>query len=85
METHGRTLLKTLSWRAIAAVITGSLTFAATGSVRAGLALGTADTLVKLVLYYLHERAWSRVSVGYQPTTTRSADVPGTATGAPVA
>ena len=61
MESHARTLVKTVTWRSIAAVVTGTLTWGATGSVEAGVALGTADTLVKLVLYYAHERAWARM------------------------
>ncbi|MEL6184680.1 MAG: DUF2061 domain-containing protein [Myxococcota bacterium] len=61
MESHARTLAKTISWRSIAAVVTGTLTWRATGSVEAGVLLGTADTLVKLVLYYAHERLWTRV------------------------
>ena len=69
MESHWRTALKTLSWRVIAAIITGSLAWAATGSLEAGLAMGTADTVIKLFIYYAHERAWARVSAGYLPAT----------------
>ncbi|MEM7678486.1 MAG: DUF2061 domain-containing protein [Myxococcota bacterium] len=61
--------MKTLSWRAIAAIITGSLAWAATGSIEAGLAMGTADTLVKFFVYYAHERAWARISAGYQASS----------------
>ena len=66
MESRGRTLLKTLSWRFIAALVTGTLTWAATGSLQAGAALGAADTVVKLFIYYAHERAWTRIALGYQ-------------------
>ena len=66
MESRTRTVLKTLSWRVIAAVVTGTLTWAATGSLQAGAALGAADTIVKLFIYYAHERAWTRVTLGYQ-------------------
>lgn len=67
MESHTRTVLKTLSWRVIAAFVTGTLTYLATGSLEAGVALGSADTLVKLLLYYAHERIWTRLAVGYRP------------------
>ena len=69
MESHWRTAAKTLSWRTIAAVITGTLAWAATGSIEAGLAMGTADTVIKLFVYYAHERAWTRVDVGYRTTS----------------
>lgn len=64
MESRLRTLLKTLSWRVIAAFVTGTLAYCVTGSAELGAALGTADTVVKLVLYYGHERAWQRVRIG---------------------
>ncbi|MEL7368014.1 MAG: DUF2061 domain-containing protein [Myxococcota bacterium] len=72
MESHWRTAAKTLSWRMIAAVITGGLAWAATGSIEAGLAMGMADTLVKLFVYYAHERAWARISAGYRERTADS-------------
>lgn len=65
MESHYRTVLKTLSWRTVAAFVTGGLAWGATGSMEAGLAMGATDTLVKFVLYYAHERAWAKVDVGY--------------------
>ncbi len=69
MESHWRTTAKTLSWRSIAAVITGGLAWAATGSIEAGMAMGTADTVIKLFLYYAHERAWARIPAGYRPSS----------------
>lgn len=65
MESHLRTVLKTLSWRLVAVGITSSLAWAATGSVEAAVAIGTADSLVKLVVFYAHERAWARIPLGY--------------------
>ncbi|MBX2814169.1 MAG: DUF2061 domain-containing protein [Myxococcales bacterium] len=65
MESHYRTALKTISWRTVAAFVTGGLAWAATGSLGAGMAMGATDTLVKLFLYYAHERAWARIDVGY--------------------
>jgi uncharacterized membrane protein len=64
-ESHARTLGKTLSWRFIAMVITAVLASLLAHDAKVGLTIGIADTLVKFVAYYLHERAWARVSVGY--------------------
>ena len=36
------------------------LSWLITGSFEAGLQIGVADVTTKLVLYYLHERAWFR-------------------------
>jgi uncharacterized membrane protein len=66
METKLRSLLKTLSWRTSALFITACVTYSVTGGWKAALALGTTDTLVKLLLFYLHERAWNVVPFGRQ-------------------
>ena len=73
METHRRTLAKTISWRIIAAIVTGVLSGVVTGSAATGLALGLADTLIKFVLYYGHERAWTHVRAGYEAPVARLA------------
>lgn len=66
-DSRVRHLLKTITWRAIASMITFALAwvffredpFAA--SKAAGVAL--TETVVKMLLYYLHERAWFRVEI----------------------
>ena len=70
MESHWRTAAKTMSWRTLAAVITGTIAWVATESVEAGLAMAAADTIVKLFVYYAHERAWAKVTVGYRSIRT---------------
>lgn len=39
------------------------LSWLITGSIEAGLQIGVADVTTKMVLYYLHERAWFRSSI----------------------
>jgi uncharacterized membrane protein len=66
-DSRVRHLIKTITWRAIASLITFGLAwvffredpFAA--SKAAGVAL--TETVVKMLLYYLHERAWFRVEI----------------------
>lgn len=65
METHARTLAKTLSYRILAAGITAAIAWSLTGSWSIGLALGVTDTVVKLGFFYVHERLWARVRAGY--------------------
>ena len=72
MESQRRTLAKTLSWRVVAAVITGLIAWLMTGHWEVGLTFGLADSLVKFVVYYLHERAWANVRYGYRPSTSKS-------------
>lgn len=66
MESKLRSVLKTLSWRTAALGITAAVTYVMTRRWEVALALGTSDTLVKLVLYYLHERMWNLVPLGRQ-------------------
>mgnify|MGYP002878205142 FL=1 len=65
VETHKRTIMKTLSWRLVATIITGTVSGLITESWTVGLTIGAADTVLKLGAYYLHERAWMRVRHGY--------------------
>ena len=64
METHRRSLVKSLSWRFIATLITAGVAYAITGEVAFAVEIGLLDTSIKFFLYYLHERAWTRVRYG---------------------
>ena len=52
---------KAISWRVIATITTMSLVFIFTGEWELILGVGLFDVLLKIGLYYLHERAWERV------------------------
>ena len=64
MDTHKRTLVKTLSWRILAMIITGIVALAVTGKLHVAATIGIFDTLIKLAAYYMHERSWLRVDFG---------------------
>lgn len=64
MESHKRSLFKTLSWRVIALTITATIAWIVTEEWRFAVAIGGTDTLVKLFVYYLHERTWNRIDLG---------------------
>ncbi len=64
METHVRTIMKALSWRFIATLITFTVAWIVTGELAFAAEIGIADTLIKLGAYYLHERTWIRVEFG---------------------
>jgi sulfate adenylyltransferase large subunit len=49
-----------LSWTALGLPVTATFAFAFTGDLRIALAIGLADAAVKLGLYGLHRRVWSR-------------------------
>ncbi|GAB4364664.1 MAG: hypothetical protein Kow00128_06530 [Deltaproteobacteria bacterium] len=64
MDTQRRSLIKTISWRVVATLITGLVTLLLTGRVDFAVTVGLGDTFVKIFLYYGHERIWSRIRFG---------------------
>ena len=64
MESHKRSIAKTVSWRVMATIITGVVTYVLTGRLDFAVTVGLADTLVKVFIYYAHERMWTRISYG---------------------
>ena len=63
-ERHSRSLVKAISWRVLGSIDTFLLSWLFTGSPKAAGAIATTEVLTKMVLYYLHERAWGSVSWG---------------------
>jgi len=64
METKRRSLIKALSWRVFATVITGTVAFCLTGKAGFALEIGLIDTAIKIFVYFAHERVWQRIPYG---------------------
>ena len=78
VESHPRSLVKAVSWRALGSVDTFVLGMIFTGGNGkiAGAIAGTAE-ITKNVLFYFHERLWSLVRWGHRlEPAPSSADVP---------
>lgn len=65
-EAHQRSFAKAVSWRVLGSIDTFLLSWLFTGNPKAAGAIATAEVLTKMVLYYLHERAWSSVKWGFR-------------------
>ena len=63
-ESKTRSIVKALSWRVLATLITTLLVFTFTGRLDIALTVGAFEAIVKMLFYFLHERAWNRISVG---------------------
>jgi adenylylsulfate kinase len=63
-ETKTRSLLKTISWRFWATITTAVLVLLFTGRFTLAITIGSLEIVLKLVLYFLHERTWERISYG---------------------
>ncbi len=64
VDGHRRTAVKTTSWRVIASLDTFLLALIFTGNPATAVSIGGFEIITKLVLYYLHERAWSKLKFG---------------------
>lgn len=63
-ESNNRSILKTISWRFWATITTTALVFVFTGHYKIALAIGGIEILLKVFLYYSHERIWNKISFG---------------------
>jgi bifunctional enzyme CysN/CysC len=59
-----RSIVKAITWRATGSVDTFVLSFVFTGNIKVSAAISLAEVGTKLMLYYVHERAWAHVTFG---------------------
>ena len=59
-----RHIAKAFTWRMIASVTTFIIGWLATGDIKTGLSIGAFDFILKLLLYYGHERIWYKSKFG---------------------
>ncbi|MEM2394820.1 MAG: DUF2061 domain-containing protein [Candidatus Bathyarchaeia archaeon] len=64
MEKPIRSLVKAISWRAVATLTTMFLVFVFTGSIITSGGVGVGELILKTLIYYLHERIWNRIDFG---------------------
>ncbi|RWM09896.1 DUF2061 domain-containing protein [Mesorhizobium sp.] len=64
MDTHSRSFVKALSWRATGTIDTMIISLVVTGSIKLAAAIGLTEVVTKSLLYYLHERAWLKIPYG---------------------
>jgi uncharacterized membrane protein len=63
-ESSLRSFLKAITYRITGTLTTGLITFGVTGELTTALAVGSIEPFIKLIVYYVHERAWQRVPIG---------------------
>jgi uncharacterized membrane protein len=59
-----RSLAKSVSWRFVGGLDTFLLSLIVTGNAKYAVSIASIEALTKIGLYFLHERAWRRVSWG---------------------
>lgn len=63
-ESRLRSVLKAVTYRVVGTLTTGLLAYAVTRDLRFSLTIGALEPLVKMAIYYLHERVWQQVPRG---------------------
>ncbi len=61
-----RHLAKAFTWRIIASLTTFAIGWGITGDMHFGAAIGGFDVVIKIVLYYFHERIWYHSRYGVE-------------------
>lgn len=64
LETRKRSIMKAITWRAIASLLTAAIVYFLTDHRMLALSAGVADSFIKILAYYAHERAWGLVDYG---------------------
>jgi uncharacterized membrane protein len=52
---------KTVTWRIIGTMDTMLISYMLTGQINVAISIGGIEVVSKMVLYYLHERAWYKL------------------------
>ncbi len=63
-DSHLRSIAKGISWRFFGTIDTIILALIFTGSIKKALTIGFIEFTTKILLYYLHERVWTKIHYG---------------------
>lgn len=66
-ETHRRSVVKAISWRITGTIDTFLISWLITGELMLASGIAGTEVMTKVFLFYLHERAWTRVQWGRAP------------------
>ncbi|MEH0154371.1 DUF2061 domain-containing protein [Limibacter armeniacum] len=62
-SSHAKSVIKSISWRLVGTIDTMVISYLVTGELTMALSIGSVEVVSKMLLYYLHERAWEKVKV----------------------
>ena len=64
-ESHPRSFVKAVSWRALGSIDTFVLSLLWTSSAKTAVSIAGTEVVTKILLYYFHERLWAVVPWGH--------------------
>jgi uncharacterized membrane protein len=68
IEKPARSLVKAISWRLTGTLDTILVSWFVTKSFTLAISIGGVEVFTKLIIYYLHERAWNKIHFGRETT-----------------
>ena len=66
METHFRSIAKAVSYRIVGTINTCLVAWIITRNLDLAAKIGIIDTVMKIAVFYVHERLWNRCNFGKQ-------------------
>lgn len=63
MTTKKKSWLKAISWRLVGSLCTFVVSFVLVRSIDLAVGIATIESVAKIALYYIHERAWESIEV----------------------
>ncbi len=63
-DTQARTIIKSITWRFLATLTTIIIVYVSYGEFKTAVTIGGVELILKLTIYYFHERAWLRIKAG---------------------
>jgi len=64
MDHPKRSLAKSISWRLFSFALTIIIIYLYTKNIKQAIGVGAGIDIVKMVLYYIHERLWNKSHFG---------------------
>ena len=64
MESRARSIAKAVSYRILGSASTGIIFFVLTGKGTLSVGAGVLDMILKIGVYFVHERLWNHIAFG---------------------
>ena len=64
METNARSIAKAISYRVLGSTSTAAIVFLFSHKLSLSVGIGLIDSVVKIAMYFVHERVWNHISFG---------------------
>ncbi len=68
-EKNYRSLLKSISYRITGTITTFIISYCVTGEIKFALSIMSVDFILKIAIFYFHERLWNEIKIGKVPET----------------